>query len=195
MSNSGEVGRRSKNKGKYGERRVARLLSEFTGKNFRKVPASGGFVKQGSVVAEHIFTGDVICDDSDFLFSVESKNRPRDFSFAQIVAAPSKAPFTEWWYQTLTDADSVDRLPMLFFKASASSNATVGAECVGLCKRGMDRVKYPDDAPKAVFDIYERQVEFKHNGEHIKTTLETCFVVNWRVFVRYVSPDTMFRNL
>ena len=104
MLDHSAIGRRAKGKGSSYERRVAKFLMELTGVNFRKTPASGGFGKQGVIVAEHAFTGDIICDRPDFKFSVECKNRANDFSFAQILSVPDKAPFTIWWHQTVEDA-------------------------------------------------------------------------------------------
>ena len=199
MTDFSKIGKKSKNKGKYGERRVASLLSEFTSKNFRKVPGSGGFNKQGVVVAEHIFTGDVICDDAGFLFSVESKNRYNDFSFAQLSAVPEKAPFTYWWYQTIDDANRANLFPLLFFKAAATSNGSVGAECIAMTVDALDRVGYPSDAPKIIFDIYHGPIDlFLDNGKgkpkkKVSAVLPTPIIINWRIFINHVDPSRMFK--
>ena len=196
--NRSAIGKRSKNKGHAGERRIAKLLSDFTGKNFRKVPGSGGFGKQGVVVAERTFTGDIVSDDPTFAFSVECKNRANDFSFAQLATVPDKAPFSEWWYQTVEDAKSVNLLPILFFKASSSSTQTVGADFIALTVEGMKRLGYPADMPKIVFDLYNKPITIvlkdRKKGT-VVTQLPRAYIISWRLITQYVDPDRFFGDL
>ena len=197
MTDASTIGRRSKNKGKAYERRIAALLSEFTGKNFRKVPSSGGFNKfGGAVVAEYIFTGDVICDDPNFSFSVEGKNRPNDFSFAQLATVPESAPFTEWWHQTIEDASSVGLLPLLFFKAASSSTKTVGSDFIATTKEGLDKLGYPKLGPIIVFDIYNRDLVFsirdRKETKIITKFLPNAFIISWRLLVKNIDPLRFF---
>ncbi len=194
MTDFSKIGRRSKNKGNYGERRIAKLLTDFTGKNFRRTPGSGGFGKQGLVVAEHVFTGDVISDDKDFQFCIESKNRPNCFSLAHLATLPEKAEFTEWWYHTLEDAKSVNRFPALFFKIGGSSTATVGNDFVALTKEGMEHLQYPEDAQKLVFDVYSKEITFKSSKlkDFVTAKLPTPYIISWRLIAKHVNPSRMF---
>lgn len=195
-----KIGRRSKAKGKAGERRTAKLLSEFTGRNFRKTPGSGGFNKQGGVqVAGYVFGGDVICDDIDFIFCVENKNRSKDFSFPQIAAVPENSQFAEWWYQATDDAKSLGRLPILFFKAAEASTKTVAAEHVAVNKDGLDQLSYPDEAPKIIFDIFKSSINLKIRQRFSKDVKEIVaqldnpvYVINWRNIQKYVMPNNFF---
>lgn len=189
------VGRRSKGKGKYGERRTAKLLTDFTGKNYRRTPCSGGFGKQGLIVAEHVFTGDVICDDPGFKFCIESKNRPDSFSLAQLLVVPDKAPFTDWWHYAIEDAKSVNLETMLFFKIGKTSTATVGSEFVALTAEGVQILQYPSDAPKAVFNIYSEPVTFKSSKtkEYVTVKLPNPIIINWRLITNHVDSTTMFK--
>ena len=193
MVDYSRLGRLSKQKGKRGERRVATLLTEFTGKNFRKVPGSGGFNKQGIIVAERCFSGDIICDDLNFIFSVESKNRPNDFSIAQILAVPEKAPFTHWWYQTISDADQVRLFPMLFFKASQSSTKTVGSEHIAITSEAFEAMGCPDEMPRLTLDIYSQVSSLVVEGNSVSVTLPMPIIVNWRIFIKHTDPTKMFR--
>ena len=194
------IGRRSKNKGKAGEYRTAKLLMEFTGRNFRRTPASGGFNKQGGVkVADYVFSGDVICDDRNFCFSVENKNQPNKFSFPQLASVPENADFAEWWYQVTEDAKSANRLPILFFKAAHASTQTVSAEHVALNKKGIEILRYPNDAPKIVFDIFHKsfQIELRErfSKKKKKVTVELdnpIYVINWKNIQRHVNPERFF---
>ena len=193
------IGRRSKNKGKAGERRTAELLTKFTGRNFRKTPGSGGFNKQGVSVAGYVFSGDVICDDARFAFSVENKNQPRNFSFPQLCAVPESSDFAEWWYQTIADAEEVNKLPILFFKAAQTSTQTVAAEHVALNEAGLWLLKYPNDAPKVIFDIYQKPFEIEIRERFSKKTKKIMveldnpvYVINWRNIQKYVDPERFF---
>lgn len=191
------IGRRSKNKGKAYERRVADLLSEFLNKNFRRTPGSGGFGKQGVIVAEHAFTGDVICDDSGFRFSIECKNRPNDFSFAQLVSVPDKAPFTEWWHQAVEDANSVSLSPLLFFKGAKSATKTVGSDFIATTKEILDLIGY--SGPRVVIDIYDgpMTITIREKGTMIDvvTDLPTPCIVGWRQIIQSSDPQKFFKVL
>lgn len=187
---------KSKSKGNYGERRVAKLLMEFTGRNFRKTPNSGGFNKQGVVIAEHIFTGDVICEEAKFLFSVESKNRAASWSLAQLMCSPDKAQFTSWWHQTVEDAKAVNLMPMLFFKTQESSTHTVGAEHVALDKCGFNHLFGTGDVPNFKMNIFHNVDEIViRDGKKnvtVQVDLPTPYIVNWRQLVKYADKDLMF---
>ena len=193
---------KSKSKGNYGERRVAKLLMEFTGKNFRKTPNSGGFNKQGVVIAEHIFTGDVICDDAKFLFSVESKNRAASWSLAQLMCSPDKAQFTSWWYQTVEDAKAVSLMPMLFFKTQESSTHTVGAEHVALDEKGFDLLFSQafrhgvGDVPYFKMNVFHgvKEIIVRDGKKNVtvQVDLPTPYIVNWRQLIKYADKDLMF---
>jgi hypothetical protein len=197
-----KIGRRSKNKGKAGEQRTANLLMEFTGRNFRRTPGSGGFNKQGGVqVAGYVFGGDVICDDPKFAFCVENKNRPDAFSFPQLAAVPESAQFAEWWYQATTDAKSLDRLPMLVFKAAHASSKTVAAEHIAVNQQTFRWLDYPADAPKIIFDIYHKPVKLKIKQRFSKKVVEVetkldnpIYVLNWRNVQKYVDCERFFRS-
>lgn len=189
---------KSKSKGNRGERRVAQLLMSFTGKNFRRVPASGGFNKQGVVIAEHAFSGDVICDDNSFIFSVESKNRAASWSLAQLLSSTSKAPFTEWWHQTVMDADSIGKLPLLFFKTQNSSTATVGAEHIAVDENGFLRLVGNKPVKYLKFDIYDNIDEiYVRDGNKtvcigLDKPLPNPYVMNWKDVSSILDPETMF---
>ena len=198
------VGRRSKAKGKAGERKIAQMLTEFTGRNFRKVPGSGGWNKQGSVVADYIFTGDVICDDKTFAFSVESKNQPGAFSFPQLATVPEKSAFASWWHQTCADAKSVEKLPILFFKAAQTSTQTVGSIFVALNHDGLIKLDYPGTAPRVILDVFHGPIDMKLEERDPITkkkvevvrpvTLENpVYIISWNNIVKYVNKDNLFR--
>jgi len=166
------MGAKSKQKGNRYERRCAKLLSEFTGTNFRKVPASGGFNKfGGQVVAEHAFSGDVICDDKDFCFSVEAKNQ-KTFSFVALLSSPKTAKFTEWWKQCVEDANNIGKLPMLMFKPNTQE------DFIALSQQGIEQLELPCGTEQFIIKVYKE--------------LPTPKILRWKTFVKIADPKKMF---
>jgi hypothetical protein len=197
------VARKSKNRGDYGERRIAKLLMEFTSKKFRKTPSSGGYNKQGGVqIAEHKFCGDVICDDSNFSFCIESKNRPNDFNLAAL-SVPSNAKFTEWWFQCLNDAQQVNLLGMLYFKLGGSSNVQVKNDYLAMTWRIAEYLGYPKRSPHVCLMSYSDPViiKFKEKVKGVKkhimrpvvVKLPDPVLISWALFVQHVNPTSLFK--
>lgn len=154
-----KVARKSKNKGKYGEKRTAELLMKWSGVAFRRTPNSGGYNKAGGVViAGHRFCGDVICDDPNFAFCVEVKNRPDDFQLSTIATAPSSAQFSDWWYQCLDDGMRTTLMSLLSFKCGLSGNSQIPNDFLAVTKRVLEHLEYPPDAPKFVLDSFNQPV-------------------------------------
>lgn len=194
MVDRSAVGKRSKRKGKTYERRTAKLLTEASGAKFRKTPGSGGFNKQGGVqIREEMFCGDVICDQSDFAFCVESKNR-KSFSFVGILKNPDTAAFTSWWYQCCQDAGEVDLLPILFFKPDNQ------ADFIALDKRGMDKLQawHLEHFTLSLYE--ERLMTFKvkdrwsKKTEEVECKLPVPYILNWKVVKEEVPSDHWFRS-
>lgn len=191
------IGRRSKRKGKTYERKVAGLLQSFTNANFRKVPSSGGFNKQGAVVREESFCGDVICDRPDFKFCIEAKNR-ETFSFQALLNNPNTAAFSEWWYQCIEDAKSVDLLPILFFKPE------IGEDLVALTGAGLEALDIRAGLPMFRIDVYAQPVSItqlvKVKGQKkkskivIEAQLPTPFVISWKTLIKHTRPEAFFRG-
>jgi hypothetical protein len=168
------MGAKQKAKGNRYERRVVKLLIEVTGVPFRKVPASGGFNKQGpQKVAEHVFSGDVICDDKNFAFSVEAKNQ-KAFSFTAILKDPKTAKFTEWWEQCVGDAMAIDKLPMLVFKPNTQDDF-VALDDAGTVRLGLI------DTPHFRLDVYNH--------------LPTPNIFRWQTFAKVVDVEKLFDGM
>jgi hypothetical protein len=198
-----KIGKSSKRRGKSGERRIAKLLCDFTGKGFRKTPSSGGFNKQGGVkIAEHKFCGDVICDDPNFAFCVESKNRPDDFNLAALSTVPGSAEFTQWWFQTYDDAKRVKLLPLLYFKMGMSTNNVVKNDYLAFTKTVAEHLGFPRTAPHVRIIAYDEPVwakaKVKIQGKAKKAeakllvSLPDPLLVSWIVFAKNVDPAKLF---
>lgn len=198
-----KVAKKAKGKGDRGERRIASLLMEFTKKNFRRTPSSGGYNKQGGVqIANHKFCGDVICDDPSFSFCIESKNRPDDFSLAALTTSPNGSPFTEWWYQTLNDARLVNLLPLLYFKLGRATNNVVKNDYIAVTWPIAQHIGFPESAPHVKLFIYNGPVEIyikekvkgqaKKVRKPILVRLPEPVLISWMKVIEFCDPNKFF---
>jgi len=181
------IGKRSKRRGNTYERRCAKLLTEFTGVGFRRVPTSGAFNKQSATtIREELFYGDCICDRQDFLFCIEVKNQ-KVFNFQAILKNPNTADFTAWWYQCVRDSHQAKKLPMLFFKPDNQ------ADFIAVEENWYNLGWYT--GPHFKIDCYRKPVTIKLKREDpITVTLPTPYVINWKELTKNVVPNILFRG-
>lgn len=110
-----------KNKGSTFERDIAKVFEEKLGIQFRRTPQSGAYVggqNKGSFLREdvtEILAGDLIAGDEDFPFCVECKNYDNEPKLHHLLQG-SSLTFNEWIAQATTDADMINKIPMLVFK-------------------------------------------------------------------------------
>jgi hypothetical protein len=184
-TNFSAVGKRSKRRGNTYERRCAKLLTEFTGVGFRRVPTSGAFNKQGTtVIREELFYGDCVCDREDFLFCIEAKNQ-KAFNFQTILKNPATACFTAWWYQCCRDATLARKTPMLFFKPDNQ------ADFVAVPEKWYDLGWYT--GPHFKIDCYRAPLTIKLKKEDPVTVgLPTPYVINWKDLIENVDSGVLF---
>ncbi len=101
----------SKKKGDRNEMIVAKLLSVWTGYEFKRVPASGGI---GS--SHTLFVGDVVCvspENNDFPFTVETKHYKHIPTKGEL---RGNSQIFKFWQQALRDANKIDMIPLLMFR-------------------------------------------------------------------------------
>lgn len=198
-----KVAKKSIRRGKEGERRIAKLFMELTGRNFRKVPNSGGFNKTGGVViADHKFCGDVICDDAKFAFCIESKNQPDRFNPVTLFSLPESSDFSSWWYQVYDDAQRVKLLPLLYFKFGKISNVQVCSDFVAITPRIASHLGFDSKQPHVNLHVYENPVwveikekvkgKFKKERVQCQVKLPNPMLVSWRVLAKSVQPEQFF---
>lgn len=188
-----KIGKRSKDRGKAYERLVAGSLTEYTGVNFRKTPASGGFNRQGIQVAGHIFCGDLMCDSPDFKFSVEAKNR-KAFSFQHILSSLDNCDFTQWWFQTVRDARIHNLEPMLWFKPKPGSpdNFVVVTEA-DWGNKLPTRIIIPGYDRQLSFKIKERSDGEKKARMHdVVARMPIPAIVQWKYFKEAIDKSELF---
>jgi hypothetical protein len=182
-------GRRSKRKGKTYERRVAKILKEFTSVEFRSTPSSGGFNKfGGATIREELFCGDVIADDATFRYCVEAKNR-EEFSFTSILKSPETAAFTRWWHQCVEDANTVGLEPLMFFKPNRADDFVVMTLTEYNKHYGNPKV------PFYAIHAYINPITIKPEKDlEITVKLPVPVMIDWKAFIKHHDPKSMFRG-
>lgn len=112
-----KTGKSNVRSSKEHERRVANLLTEWAGVQFRRRRVEGKDV--GTLALELV--GDIIPIHGQYRFSVECK-KGKGFSLDALFANPAACLFTEWWHQACYDAQLLradlkrNVHPMMFFK-------------------------------------------------------------------------------
>lgn len=106
---------KSKSKGNAFERDLCKVLQDWTGFKFIRVPLSGGF--RG--IDSPYFIGDVVVEDfkNEFPFTVEAKYR-KELNFKMSEDYVLKYPKTiiKFWQQVSSDCKRSGKKPILFTK-------------------------------------------------------------------------------
>lgn len=101
----------ARQKGKRGERAVAKMLSAWWGAEFTSTPMSGGFATQ-TFREDWNAAGDIVTPDLDFPFTVEVKNC-EGWHLEQFLTA-EKCDLYSWWEQTVGETPP-GKIPLLLF--------------------------------------------------------------------------------
>lgn len=190
-----QVGRSNVRKGKTYERRIANLLTEYTGHEFRRRRVEGRDLN----VIERESTADVIPVKADIIFSIEAKSG-KGFSFDALLGNPKKNIFTAWWHQASYDAQlltkAFDRTiyPLLFFKYSTTQDwVAIPTEVEIKLKDEITQV------PCVVYEYIDRQVKMnvsqtsnRKNYVEIELPLHDVRFIRWKDFSECVDPTTLF---
>jgi hypothetical protein len=190
-----EIGKSNVRRSKTHERRVAKLLKEWSGEEFRRRRVEG---RDESVLARES-TADVIPTEKIFRFSVEAKCG-RTFSYDALLASPETAIFTSWWLQASYDATLLAKylkrpiLPMLFFKPG------INFDWVAFPAEAFEFLKYKLDAtlPCLLYYKYNDLMikgdisHSKKNPVMIKMRLKPVALCRWKDFADYVDPTNLF---
>lgn len=106
----------SKNKGNEYERKVAKILGEWWGEDFKRTPMSGGLHWD----KDNRVSGDIVPPpDSLFPFTTECKKRE---SWEFHLAFKSKNEIDDYWTQSVGDANRVNKKPMVVFSKNRQPN-------------------------------------------------------------------------
>jgi Holliday junction resolvase len=99
----------SKEKGTRAEHLLVKLLEEYTGLPFKRVPLSGA----------SIIKGDIFLSNERNTYCIEVKSYKESAINHLLVSGVGK-PLTEWIDQTLIQAEKMNIKPLLFFKHDRS---------------------------------------------------------------------------
>lgn len=108
-TNPRKKGINSKKKGNANELECAKFLKEWTGLEFNRVPQSGGLRWKNS---EGV-TGDLVCEDRSFPFSVETKHY-KDIKFDEKLKGTSFV--FKVWDKALRDAERATKHPLVILR-------------------------------------------------------------------------------
>src|SRR5690606_11936580 len=119
-----------KKKGSRNERMICKMLTEWSGLDFRRSPQSGGL--RGHVTDYTV--GDIVCTDRTMLnkvfpYSIECKSYAQ-IDFSKLIQIPARAnrknstefmkcEIDEFWAQCLSDAERGQKLPLLIMRYNA----------------------------------------------------------------------------
>ena len=210
------VGKSNVRTGKAYERRVAHLLTDWSGVPFRRRRVEG----RESAVRVMELVADVIPCVGDFHFAVECK-KGKDFSLDNLMSNPAGSLFTTWWHQACYDAQLISKdmdraiYPMLFFKPhpnwdwiaisalvlsklTPKANAKSGGDVATAMAAGVDGTLW---FPHLKFDHFSTMgpVEgdishSKKNKKLVSIDLDPVIMCRWRDFEANVWPSATFAN-
>ena len=103
----------SRQKGARAELAAKKILKDYTGLNWQRVPSSG------ALGAEHGLKGDLYIAKSSNKYCVEVKHY-KDDQLTSKVLTSAKPILFDWWAQTLRQAKQTGYKPLLIFKFDRS---------------------------------------------------------------------------
>jgi len=107
----------SRAKGARSERVLVKLFTEWWGADFGRTPLSGGAFTSKKMRDDLNASGDLVCSDPLFPYTVECKH-VEGFEFSQLLTAP-RCDFYSWWDQTIGET-SQGKIPLLVFTKNRS---------------------------------------------------------------------------
>ena len=198
------VGRSNVRTSKVHERRVAHLLTDWSGVEFRRRRVEGRDLATRVVQS----VADVIATAGDFHFTVECK-KGQGFSFDHLMAAPATSLFTEWWFQACYDASLVSSdtnrkiYPMMFFKPLPTYDwVAFSARAIGILRpkhNVPDTMRVAMWFPCLYFNWFANLGQVKGSISHSKKNpkwhhmdLDPVVICRWRDFAEHVDPVSAF---
>jgi hypothetical protein len=197
-----KIGKSNVRSSKVHERRVKDLLTEWSGRPFRRRRVEG----RGDDVRVVEGVADVIPVEGEIYFAIEAK-KERNFSLNALLASPHTALFSEWWHQASYDAHLLGQKatrkcwPLLFFKPVPSWDwIAIAQEAFSVLqpKAGLER--YGDVWFSHLrYDGYARSGPITCNVSRSKKhpvmvplDLPVCYFCRWQDFAANVDPASFF---
>lgn len=199
-----EVGKRNVATSKCHERRCKKLLTDWSGVDFRRRRIEG----RGDDVSVVEGVADIIPVHGKILFAIESK-KGEGFSFDALLTNPHTAKFTKWWHQVnydarlLTEKTGEKKWPMLFFKPIPAWDwVAVPIECFKQHILKPTNVQDNDGEcwfQHLKYDMYGTIGKIAHdisssgkNKVIVELELESCIICKWKTFAAEVCPKSIF---
>lgn len=198
-----QIGRSNVRTAKSHERRVAHLLTEWSGHEFRRRRVEG---RMRDTIARDL-TGDVVPVEGVCRFNIEAK-KGKDFSLDALMGNPAGCLFTSWYFQSSYDADLCSQYhkkkfwPMVFFKPIPAW------DWIAFATGAIADLKAKDGSitngvwwPHLLFDGYLHCGEVTCNVSHTKNRknmvmvtlqLQACIICRWDDFAANVDPQSFF---
>lgn len=196
-----KTGKRNVATSKSHERRCKKLLTDWSGVEFRRRRVEG----RGDDVAVVEGVADIIPTEGEVIFAIESKKGEK-FSLNNLFENPKNAKFTEWWHQVnydaqlLSEKEGAKRWPLLFFKPHPNWDwvalpTVMFSECFIIPKNStklLDKCWWPHLS----FDNYRHLGPISHkistSGKKMALELEPCVMCRWHDFADHVDPTSIF---
>lgn len=189
-----QVGKSNVARSKTLERRVANLFEDWTGELFRRRRVEG----RDSTIVDRESTADVISVKQGFRFSVEVKCGA-GFSIDSIMANPSKCKHSQWWHQTVYDAEILQKAvgykvyPLLFFKPSSGLDwITLSIECVHDLFQRMPSAAFVNTAYADYGPITHDVSHSKKNKKMVSLQLPGIVLMRWKDFTDSMPVDKLW---
>jgi len=208
-----KIGRSNVRRAKGHERTVAKFLTDWSGREFRRRRVEGRDV----TVIERESTADVIPVKGDIYCSIEAKCGEVQ-TFGNLMANPKTCKFTEWWHQANYDVQLVSNIfnrqfyPMMFFRPYLNQNWVAISEKLFTnrilrpkinCEPLM--IKNAEEGcvwfPHFLFDAYKLTGEIsfnvvrtkeKKNFKFVPLILDSVVMCRWCDFAAGVDPQSFF---
>lgn len=176
----------SRNKGGRNERDICKWWKDWTGKDFSRVPSSGGLRWKRTADT----TGDVICSDNKhflkFPFSIECKAYAK-LDFSHIIkgknsAKGDKPKIIMFWEQAVSDAIRGDKIPILFMRENGQKKGTYIVAMPFMLASNIISQIYED------YGVIPTHFEIK-DGEHQITIMNSDYLksVSYKKVLRYIK--------
>ncbi len=191
-----KIGKSNCRRGKTFERRVAKLLEEWSGIEFRRRRVEG----RDSTITDRESTSDVIPASVNIPFSIEAK-AGAGFTMNSMLTNPKTCMFTQWWGQVVYDASLLEKsrkklvYPWLFFKPHTNY------EWIAMTRLGLLQLTDHINFPHFHFHAYEFcgpvDVSISHSKNNKVTmpmTLPPPILIRWSDFKDHVSPTVLIER-
>lgn len=193
MADMSKVGRSNVRKSKNHERRVKKLLTDWSNIEFRRRLVEG----RSTDIILVDGTADIISVGKSCKFSIEAKSGS-GFSLNAVFTSPQTSKFTEWWFQTCYDAHLISKAlnkaiyPFLFFKPHPQHDwVAFDVEAYDSLKfsktiRTTD-LRWFSELPEVTMNVSRTA-----NKKLYTMKLKSPAITTWSNFAESVLPDSFF---